>query len=395
MSHTLVIIPAAGVGNRMGADRPKQYLQLDGRPMLSSTVARFEPLAPVDLIAVAVSPDDGFVNEIADFGPRVRVMRTGGATRAETVLNTLEALAGDFSDEDLVLVHDAARPLVEGDDVLRLMRAVREDAQTGTAAGAVLAMPVADTVKRVDGVGILTEDISRERLVRIATPQCFAFATLRNALRRHREVTDESSAVRAEGLPVRVVSCSAANFKVTVADDLDLARRLLNSSTRSNAMKLRIGCGYDSHRLVAGRPFILGGIEIAHTLGLDGHSDADALLHAVTDAILGAAGCGNIGLLFPDNDPAYKGADSAMLLERAWEKVRETGNWRIENIDSVIVAQKPKLNPHVPAMAARIAEILAIDPSQVSIKPKTNERLGFEGREEGVSVQAVVLLTQD
>ena len=160
-------------------------------------------------------------------------------------------------------------------------------------------------------------------------------------------------------------------------------------------MQLRIGLGYDSHRLVEGRPFILGGVTIPHTLGLAGHSDADALLHAITDAILGAANCGNIGILFPDNDPAFKGADSAVLLKEAWKRVRETGNWTISNIDSVVVAQKPKLNPHVEAMRMRIAGILGIEASQVSVKPKTNEKLGYEGREEGVTVHATVLLVKN
>lgn len=159
-------------------------------------------------------------------------------------------------------------------------------------------------------------------------------------------------------------------------------------------MKMRIGIGYDSHRLVEGRKFILGGIEIEHTLGLDGHSDADALLHAITDAILGAARLGNIGTFFPDTDPKYKGADSAVLLKTAYEAVREAG-WSVVNIDAVVVAQKPKLNPHVAAMQMRIEEILELDEGSVSIKPKTNEKLGFEGREEGVSTQAVVLLQSD
>ncbi len=381
----IAVIPAAGVGSRMQADCPKQYLKPRGssKTVLELTVAALAQVREIDDIAVAVSPGDT-VAQTLDLP--ARVMKTGGESRALTVLNTLEALAPEVNDHDLVLIHDAARPFVQACDVKSLIENTLQVLENGTAAGAVLAMPVSDTVKRCSSTGILTEDIDREGLVRIATPQCFEFGVLLQALKANVEVTDESSAVRAAGLNVLAVECSPRNIKLTRPSDM-----LSAFGRDGDSMKLKIGLGYDSHRLEEGRDFILGGVKIEHSKGLAGHSDADCLLHAVTDAVLGAAGCGNIGMLFPDNDPAFKNADSRVLLRRAYEVVKARG-WRVVNVDAVVVAQKPKLNPHVAAMQTNIAADLEIAPEDVSVKPKTNEKLGFEGREEGVSTQAVVML---
>lgn len=383
--RVFVVVPAAGSGSRMQADRPKQYLPLrsSGRTVLETTVSALLEVPQIDGIFVAVSPQD----DLAETLPMAAaVLKTGGESRAQTVLNTLEALIDTISADDLVLVHDAARPLLDPDDVSRLIEVSAEAIRTQQASGAVLAVPVWDTVKRVDADGIFVDDVSREGLVRVATPQCFLYGELKSALRRQLQATDESSAMRATGHKVLAVESSACNIKLTRPQDIDYANLILHCN-----MKTRIGIGYDSHRLVSGRKFILGGIEIEHSLGLDGHSDADALLHAITDAILGAARLGNIGTFFPDTDPRYKGADSALLLEKAYAEVRAAG-WTVVNIDAVVVAQRPKLNPYVEAMQRRIEEILELDEGSVSVKPKTNEKLGFEGREEGVSTQAVVLL---
>ena len=377
------VIPAAGCGSRMQADRPKQYLPINGRTMLEVTVSALLDVPEIDGMFVGVSPED----DTAETLPMAAaVLKTGGATRAETVYQTLEALSDTIAEDDLVLVHDAARPLVSAADVSKLIAETVRFREEVIAAGAVLAVPVWDTVKRVDKEGVLVEDVERDGLMRIATPQCFAYGELKAALARSLTATDESSAMRAAGFSVAAVESSAHNIKLTRPQDLDFAQLVLDKT-----MKTRIGIGYDSHRLVEGRKFILGGVEIEHTLGLAGHSDADALLHAITDALLGAARLGNIGTFFPDTDPAYKGADSAVLLKTAYEAVREAG-WTVVNIDTVVVAQKPKLNPHVPAMQHRIEEILDLEEGTVSVKPKTNEKLGFEGREEGISTQAVVLL---
>lgn len=377
------VIPAAGCGSRMQADRPKQYLPINGRTILEVTVSALLDVPEIDGMFVGVSPED----DTAETLPMAAaVLKTGGATRAETVFQTLEALSDTIAEDDLVLVHDAARPVVSAADVSKLIAETVRFREEGVAAGAVLAVPVWDTVKRVDKEGLLVEDVERDGLMRIATPQCFAYGELKAALARSLTATDESSAMRAAGFSVAAVESSAHNIKLTRPQDLDFAQLVLDKT-----MKTRIGIGYDSHRLVEGRKFILGGVEIEHTLGLAGHSDADALLHAITDALLGAARLGNIGTFFPDTDPAYKGADSAVLLKTAYEAVREAG-WTVVNIDTVVVAQKPKLNPYVPAMQRRIEEILDLEEGTVSVKPKTNEKLGFEGREEGISTQAVVLL---
>lgn len=380
-----VVLPAAGSGSRMGADRPKQYLELaaSGRTLLETTVEVLAEVPGVDGIFVAVSPADETARTLS---MPARVLKTGGASRAQTVYQTLEALSHTVADEDLVLVHDAARPLVDPADVSRLIDESCRVIEEGTAAGAVLTIPVWDTVKRVDGEGYFSQDIDRTGLVRVATPQCFAYGLLKKALADNLSATDESSAVRNAGGRVLAVESSARNIKLTRPQDIEDANRLLRSD-----MQIRIGIGYDSHRLVENRRFILGGIEIPHTLGLAGHSDADALLHAITDAILGAARLGNIGTFFPDTDPRFKDADSAVLLRTAFEAVKKAG-WRVGNVDAVVVAQKPKLNPHVSAMQRRIEELLELEDGAVSVKPKTNEKLGFEGREEGVSTQAVVLL---
>lgn len=393
--HIVALIPAAGVGERMKADCPKQYLPIAGETtptVLETCVASLNKVSRLTRLIVAVSSKDGYVDTLNL--PHAEVFRTGGATRAETVRSTLQALAGDSLESTLVLVHDAARPLVDPKDVEALIDAAAHEAETVPENGAVLGIPVADTVKRVNGEGVITEDLSREGLVRIATPQAFRGDVLLKALTEHTDVTDESSAIRAAGGRVTVVPASPAVLKLTRPADRDLAAAIYRHHKDNTVIpNIRTGFGYDSHRLVEGRKLIIGGVEIPHTLGLLGHSDADVLLHAVIDAVLGAAALGNIGLFFPDNDPKYKDADSRMLLAEAWKTVREKG-WALVNLDAVLVAEKPKLNPHLPAMRASVAKILGVDVDQISIKPKTNEKLGFEGREEGVSAMVTVLLAK-
>lgn len=393
--HIVALIPAAGVGERMKADCPKQYLPISGEAtptVLETCVASLNKVSRLTRLIVAVSSKDGYVDTLNL--PHAEVFRTGGATRAETVRNTLQALAGDSLKSTLVLVHDAARPLVDPKDVEALIDVAAHEAETAPENGAVLGIPVADTVKRVNGENVITEDLSREGLVRIATPQAFRGDVLLKALTEHTDVTDESSAIRAAGGRVTVVPASPAVLKLTRPADRDLAAAIYRHHKDNTVIpNIRTGFGYDSHRLVEGRKLIIGGVEIPHTLGLMGHSDADVLLHAVTDAVLGAAALGNIGLFFPDNDPKYKGADSRMLLAEAWKAVQEKG-WVLVNLDAVLVAEKPKLNPHLPAMRASVAKILGVDADQISIKPKTNEKLGFEGREEGVSAMVTVLLAK-
>lgn len=391
----IAVIPAAGVGSRMKADHPKQYQSIagDSTPtVLQACIASLSAVSQINRIVVGVSPADGYAADL-DLG-KAELFRTGGATRSETVLNTLKAIGTETLKDALVLVHDAARPLVDPDDVTELIDKAKTDIlKHGPLAGAVLAVPVSDTVKRTDAADVITEDISREHLWRIATPQAFAGLALLNALEKHPDVTDESSAVRAAGGRVSVVAAQPSVFKITRPADLTLARMMFENSQKPMLPEIRTGIGYDSHRLVEGRPLILGGVTIPHTKGLDGHSDADVLLHAVTDAVLGAANLGNIGILFPDTDPAYKGADSGALLKDAFARVRAAG-WELVNLDAVLIAQKPKINPHLTAIRESIARIMSVDVSRISVKPKTNEKLGFEGREEGMSAFVTVLLAR-
>ncbi len=385
-TSVLVIIPAAGAGTRMASSVPKQYLLLGKAfgSVLEVSVKAMQQALPEATVVVAVQANDALIASQQLSG--ARILTTGGTTREETVYKTLSALKDTFPPDTLVFVHDAARALVLPDDVRKLKDAALLAMKKG-AAGAVLAVRLPDTVKRVNKDGKITQDIERSGLVRIATPQVFAMKTLLSALSKNTDATDESSAVRSVGGQVHVVYGSPMNFKITEPADLHLAQRLLGN----NMPTTRIGLGYDSHRFAVGRKLILGGVEIPYEKGLVGHSDADVLTHAVIDALLGAAHLGNIGRLFPDTDPAYLGADSVQLLK---EVVRRTGQagWHLVNLDAVLITEAPKINPYVAKIEATLAEALGADASVVSVKPKTNEKMGFEGRGEGISAQVTVLL---
>jgi len=386
-SDLIVIVVAAGIGSRCGTDLPKQYLALGEGTVLTHAVRALQAGTGSQTVYIAVREDDRQIEALDLTG--CHILRTGGKTREETVYKTLLAVSDFATESTLVLVHDAARPMVKPEDVSKLLTLAKDASATSPLHGAVLAMAVSDTVKRIDTDGNLIEDIEREGLVRVATPQVFRYGTLLKALSGHLDATDESSAVRAIGGKVKVLTGSAMNFKITQREDWLMSERLLRGKIAMHSSGLRVGVGYDSHRLVAGRKLILAGVKVEHTLGLEGHSDADVLTHAIIDALLGAAGCGNIGLLFPDDEAAYKDADSMALLGRVVERLSSQG-YRIVNVDTVLIAQAPKLNPYLPRMLERLSSVLLTD--AVNIKPKTNERMGFEGREEGISAEAVVLL---
>ena len=367
---------------------PKQYLKFGQNTMLELTAGKLARVLGPERVFIGVSAGDAYVGEL-DL-KNMHVLRTGGATRAETVANTLEAAMqyGAVSANDLVLVHDAARPLVEEADIEKLIAESQKQIAAGTASGGVLAIAVVDTVKRTDEQGYLSEDIDRKGLYRIATPQCFRAGELAQALSENPDVTDESSAIRLSGGRVAVVDCDPANIKVTQPADADFVReRLLKESH----MQMRVGYGYDSHRLESGRKFILGGVEIDHDKGLLGHSDADVLLHAITDALLGAAGLGDIGRHFPDTDPAYKGADSRELLRQAVQLVVK-GGWAIVNVDATIIAQEPKLAPHMDRIRESVAQCIGIDLQRVNVKAKTKEGCDAVGERRAMEVHAIALL---
>jgi 2-C-methyl-D-erythritol 4-phosphate cytidylyltransferase/2-C-methyl-D-erythritol 2,4-cyclodiphosphate synthase len=284
----------------------------------------------------------------------------------------------------VVVIHDAARPLVT---TALIERTVAAAAESGAAIAAVRAH---DTVKRA-AAGVVTATLSRDEIVLAQTPQAFRVGVLRDALAADGDATDEASLAERAGHEVRVVEGDPWNLKITTPADLALAERMIGGGGTSPAM--RIGNGYDLHRLVSGRPLILGGLAIPFDKGLDGHSDADAICHAVTDAILGACGAGDIGQHFPDTDPAWKGADSLEMLRRAVALVRARGFTPV-NIDVVVIAQRPKLLPYVPSIVLNLAGALAIDSGQVSVKGKTNEGVDSMGEGASIAVHAVALVAR-
>jgi len=381
--HVSAIIAAGGRGTRFGGDSPKQLLTLAGRPILERSVAALVASPLVADVVVAL-PRDLAANPPAYLqgDARVRVV-VGGDRRQDSVANAFAAVADRA---DVVVIHDAARPLVSADVIRRTIEAA---ADHGAAIAAVRAH---DTVKRGDAAQRITATLARDEIFLAQTPQAFRTAVLRDALAvgaRGVAATDESMLAEQAGHPVVLVEGDRRNLKITTPDDLAMAEHLLGGAAMTPA--IRIGNGYDLHRLVAGRPLILGGITIPYGKGLQGHSDADAVCHAITDAILGAAGAGDIGRHFPDTDPAWKDANSINLLTTAAGIVRAAG-FSIVNIDVVVIAQQPKLSPHADAMRASLARALGCDASQISVKGKTNEGVDSMGAGESIAVHAVALL---
>ncbi len=388
------LVPCAGVGERAGAGRPKQYATVAGKPMVAHTLQALAKVDQITSILVVLAPDDtGFDEAMPGFaGPRHWVLQRGGASRAETVANGLaELCARGAGDDDWVLVHDAARCLLRPEWVERLIEACGDDA-----VGGLLALPLADTLKHEVG-GRAHATLDRRDKWLAQTPQMFRLGLLQRALaaalaKEASAITDEASAIEALGLQPRLVLGDAQNFKLTYPADFALAEQLLGKRPAMTP-GMRIGEGWDIHALVLGRPLILGGITIPHSHGLLGHSDADALLHAITDALLGAAGLGDIGRHFPDTDPAYKGADSLHLLAEAARRVRAAG-WAINNIDATIVAQAPKLAGFIPVMCERISATLGLPAGLVNVKAKTAEKMGPVGAGQAIEARAICMLIQ-
>lgn len=381
--HVAAIVVAGGKGERAGASVPKQFLDLGGgRTMLDLAVQAFLSCEQVHEVVVAVPP--GYAGRVAP-AARLQVVE-GGARRQDSMAY---AFARVSPTADVVLVHDAARPFVSA----ALIAATIDAAARHGAA--IAAVPVRDTVKRTAGNGAartIRETLPRDEIVLAQTPQAFRREILSAALAAAGDLdaTDEAMLVERAGIPVHIVEGDPANVKITTAADLALARRALDPGA---APSPRIGTGYDLHRLVPDRPLILGGVRIPFELGLRGHSDADIVCHAVTDAILGASALGDIGLLFPDTDPQWKDADSLALLAAAAARVRE-GGWRVSNVDVTVIAERPKLRPHVDAMRANLARVLQVEVAAVSVKGKTNETVDAAGRGEAMACHAVAMLTR-
>ncbi len=395
--HVTAIIAAGGRGRRLGAAMPKQLLALGGRPMLQWSVDAFLRCPRVDEVIVAVPPE--WIEAPPECLRRERVrLVAGGGRRQDSVANGFAVVAPDA---DVVLIHDAARPLV---DAAAIEGAIDAAAESGAA---IVALPARDTIKwSADGAPVVDRTLARERVFLAQTPQAFRRDVLAAAVALGAggvEATDEAALAERAGHRVRLVEGSARNIKVTTAEDLVIAEALVKDESSaerpaprgaSAPPEFRVGSGYDLHRFADGRRLILGGVEIPFDRGLAGHSDADALCHAVTDALLGAASLGDIGTHFPDTDARWRGASSIGLLEQAVAMVGRLG-FRVVNADATIVTERPKLGPHRAAMAASLARALGLPASAVSVKAKTNEGVDATGRGEALAVHAVALLQRD
>jgi 2-C-methyl-D-erythritol 4-phosphate cytidylyltransferase/2-C-methyl-D-erythritol 2,4-cyclodiphosphate synthase len=377
MAGVAVLVVAAGRGERAGGVLPKQYAPLLGKPILRWALDAFVQDPKVTLVQVVIGGDDREHFEQATRGLKVLPPLAGGPTRQHSVMHGLEALA--HRKPDYVLIHDAARPLVSRLVIDRVIAALE-----GGADGAVPLLAVADTLRRMEDNHWVT--VPRDGLLRAQTPQGFRFGKILDAHRRFakEDVTDDMALAEMAGLRVQAVAGEDSNMKVTNPEDFALAEGQL----RARLGESRTGMGYDVHRFAAGDHVWLCGVKVPHDRALEGHSDADAGLHALTDAILGAIGAGDIGQHFPPSDQRWRGAPSWKFLDHAASLVRDQGG-AIVHCDVTIICERPKIGPHREAMRARVAEILQLEAKRVSIKATTTEGLGFEGRGEGLAAQAV------
>lgn len=375
MGKVAVLIVAAGKGVRAGGAVPKQYAPLLGKPILARTVDAFAALGADIQVMIGPGQDDLYRAAMADVD--IRLPLPGGATRQDTVRTGLEALAETAP--DFVLIHDAARPLVSARVIGDVVAALE-----GGAAAAVPLLAVADTLRKQENGRWVT--VPRDGLMRAQTPQGFCFADILAAHRRFAgtEVTDDMALAELAGMPIAVVDGDEINIKVTQPEDFAVAEMHL----AGRLADVRTGTGYDVHKFCEGDHVWLGGLSIAHTHGLEGHSDADVALHALTDAVLGAIGDGDIGSHFPPSDPQWKGAASWQFLDYAAGLVRARGGI-IAHCDVTVICERPKVGPHREAIRAKIADILHIEIDRVSVKATTTEGLGFTGRREGIAAQAV------
>jgi len=365
----------------LGAGRPKQLLMLGGLPILQRSVDALLGHPRISDMVVALPP------ELAAQPPaylrhreKPLIVVEGGARRQDSVAR---AFARIPPGAEIVVIHDAARPLVTADLIERTVAAaVAEGA-------AVAAVRATDTVKRGDAEGRVVETLPRDQVYLAQTPQAFRVGVLRDALALTADATDEAALAERAGHPVRLVEGEPSNVKITTPGDLSGAERVV----AAGAPSIRIGQGYDLHRLVPGRPLVLGGVTIPFDLGLTGHSDADIVCHAVTDAVLGAAGLGDIGRHFPDTDARWQGADSVALLAAACALVRDAG-YAVVNVDVTVIAERPKLAPHADIMRANLAGALGCAVAQVSVKAKTNEGVESMGTGTSMAAHAVALIAR-
>ena len=406
-TRLVAVIPAAGRGQRSGLTLPKQYHRLGGQTVLGMSIRALARLSEIAVIVVVLDPEDqhwqssAMAQELSGLNQVVTV-GLGGPTRAASVIAGLKCVAQAVGNrQDLwVMVHDAARPAVTELSLRALWQRCKD--LNGDGEGAILAVPLADTVKRVEPAQItptVAQTLDRKALWSAQTPQAFRLGPLIAAYEQNPTATDEASAMEQAGGRIYLVPGDTSNIKLTTPGDFRLMEALMANaemSVKKPAMAtpaIAIGQGFDVHALTPGRPLILGGVEIPFEKGLAGHSDADVLLHAITDAILGAAGLGDIGRHFPDSDPAYRGADSRMLLRQAAAMVAARG-WQVAQIDATVIAQQPKIAPYAEQMVRSVADCVGTAEGCINIKGKTTEHLGFIGRGEGIAAQAVAMLSR-
>jgi len=373
------LLLAGGRGTRAGGGIPKQYREIGGISVLRRAIDCFIDCPAVDLIRVVIHADDQELYRAAIAGLDVLPPVIGGSERHLSAVNGLESLS-DF-ETNIVLIHDAARPFADRGMIERVIAALAD------AAGAIPALPVSDTLKRVASTDDLIEEtVDRAGLWRAQTPQGFRFkAILKAHGKRDSDLpTDDAAVMEEAGMVVCVVDGDERNIKVTTEADFDRAEQILEK----RQMQTRIGTGFDVHKLGPGDGVTLCGVTVPLEMSLIGHSDADVALHALTDALLGAVGCGDIGLHFPPSDPQWKGAASHIFVEAAAADIRKAGG-SIVNVDVTIIGERPKVGPYREEMRARVAEFLDITLDRVNIKATTTERLGFTGRGEGLAAQAV------
>ncbi len=379
---TTALIAAAGSGTRMQSDVPKQFLKIDGIPVIAKTLAVFQKSPLIDEIVIIAGK--GYKKEIKAISDEYNISKltaivSGGDTRQQSVMNGLSAVRGEN-----VLIHDGVRPFITEKMISDVTNALNKyDA-------AAVGVPVNDTLKSADKDMEIVKTVDRSSLYAIQTPQGFKTEKILKAHTYAKEnsltVTDDCALFEQLKIPVKIVSGSATNIKITTPDDLKISKGLMREDK-----KMRIGQGYDVHILTENRDLIIGGVKIPYSLGLLGHSDADVLVHAIMDSLLGAAALGDIGKHFPDTDEKWKGADSIKLLSAVNDILKEIGA-TVVNIDATIIAQKPKMAEYIPQMISNISNALGLPENAVSVKATTTEKLGFCGRGEGIAAQAVCII---
>lgn len=385
MERSAAILPAAGSGSRMKLDHPKQFHLLAGVPVLIHTIRAFTRSKLIQRVVLVIPPDHR--EDVSSMLKRFELDREdirvvdGGRRRQDSVLNGLLAVGDDI---DYVLVHDAARPLLQEELIQSCLQAAKKQG------AAIAAIPVKDTLKCEAENGTIDHTVDRSKLWQAQTPQVAQRTLLLSAYEQNGEedVTDEASLLEKAGIPVQLVLGAETNLKITRPEDLVLAEKLL---APAQASQILIGHGYDAHRFAPDRKLVLGGITVEYQLGLAGHSDADVLTHALCDGILGAMGEGDIGKHFPDNDPSLEGIYSITLLEKVIALAASKG-LRLGNADITVVCQAPKLAPWLPKMRELLAKTCKIGAEKINLKATTTEKMGFAGRKEGIGCHTVVLL---